>query len=325
MKLKLILFTLFSQSLLLFSQANYAKPEEYKDIQKRPLIVELIDEDTEKLEKWEKKRDKARKDDKRKEFEELISEYKTFISNYNQNIEELAKQFFSNHSEILVKSTKEIEELRKKKSKKYTVLFYSESNSGKDGASDDVFIRTINYSRIEEGEWKVDHSMFIIGSTGGASSVTKANIFLTLQQLTKHIEYVIKTGKKSAYIGYAKTEGKQNNAKLKGKEIVIGNAYIDEKSSIKEIQDSYKNGTVSGVSKEAFEEKVFGDEETIVGVIMPWNIAVQRIGILTKTVVTAYKMFINTKTGEIIETTGIKTTIGGNTSRTFTDKDFKKL
>ncbi len=114
---------------MVYAQVVYAKTEEFTLLKKRTLLVEQLELDEEKVEGWKRKRDKAKgsKPKVEKRLTEMIDEYTSFVSDYNPGMRVAVEAIWDFNTEVEYKTVSEIRELRKKKSKSYTVLWYSES------------------------------------------------------------------------------------------------------------------------------------------------------------------------------------------------------
>ncbi|MGD1848816.1 MAG: hypothetical protein ACFB10_25780 [Salibacteraceae bacterium] len=115
---------------MVHAQVVYAKTEEFTLLKKRTLLVEQLELDEEKVEGWKRKRDKAKgsKPKVEQRYSEMIDEYTAFVNTYNAGMRAAVEAIWDFNTEVEYKTVSEIRELRKKKSTKYTVLWYRESS-----------------------------------------------------------------------------------------------------------------------------------------------------------------------------------------------------
>ena len=137
------------------AQITKAKPEEFKELKKRTLIVVMMEEDEEIMKDFEKYISKAKKPEDKQSAQKSFDEYKNFIKDYNTYMKEAITKYWGLNPKVEYKTITEVKALRKAKSKSYTVLFYSESSTNvRDGQGfkyfPDMSIPTLNYTRIDQ-------------------------------------------------------------------------------------------------------------------------------------------------------------------------------
>ena len=311
------------------AQVTYSKPDEFSSIKKRTLIVELLEVNKKQIEKWKKKKSKTKKPKVSREYGNMILEYENFVKDYNSYIKAAVEKYWDFNSNIEYKTYTEVKKLRKS-SKKYTVLWYSES--GSQTADEyghkyfpDLTIPTLNYSRIEKGTRKVDYSFFM-PNTGERkkNEIRLSDIIISLKLMKNQINQIEKIGKKRyIFKSYAKDQAKENCNKLSGKKLYINELTIHKNTSIGQIKSAYKAGTVEKISDEEVSKAIENEEDYIIGFAIPYQIATGSVGPFSSAQIIFLKSFINVKTGKIYTYYG--TSMGDFTDPFFRRKDFSKF
>lgn len=312
MKLKLaVLLMTIIPSLTFYSQWGMAKPEELKELRKRPLIIQVLEEDEWFLEHLEKKMKRAKKEDEKVEIKKKIDDHKKFVSDYNKYMNTLAKELLTTHPEVITKTEAEVKKL--KRSKKYAVLYYSET--GGSTRFESVFFPSINYRAIEKK--KMRYVFHIVGRP--YLQITKGELYLTLTMMEKHLNKMIKEGKRTSVISDMKMEQKKNSYKLQGGDVYIDESKIGRKTNLKELQEEFKEGTLKSISKEELSKRIMKKEDVIACVVFPKSIYSVKQGDSSFMVSEYAKVFMNLKTGDVYAVSL------GNKEQFFHPDDFKKV
>lgn len=291
-----------------FSQVVYAKAEEFKELKKRTLIVQLLEEDKSAIEKMEKNIAKEKKPDKKEAAQKELDDIRTFIKGYNEYIKTAVTKYWDLNEKVEYKTISEVKKLRESKSNKYTVLFYSESMNDRTDAygfryAPTLFIPTFNYSRIEEGTVKIDYSFFMCSTNHGKMSY--GDVAFSLLLMKNHIAEIEKSGKKKyTFREYASDEGKKNCDSIKGKTFNMDKKQIHSKTDEKELKEKFTNGTLNFVTTDELILAIENEENAIYGFTIPNTIAAGSMGPLTASRITFYRCFINVKTGKIYSCKG---------------------
>ncbi|HYG49810.1 MAG TPA: hypothetical protein VD905_02855, partial [Flavobacteriales bacterium] len=231
------------------AQVTYAKPEEFKEIKKRTLIVQMLEEHPDDIADMQKKIDKEKKADKKAELEAELKAARAFVTDYNKYMKEAVEKHWGLNAKVEYKTVSEVAALRKSKSTNYTVLFYSESSSQRRDANGfryfpELSIPTLNYSRIESGTVKVDYSYFIqfagFRSEGG---FRMADAVMSLKMMKNHIAEIEKQSKKNyTFKEYAEDQAKANCSQAKGKTVKMSRNSVHKKSTEDELRQDYTVG-----------------------------------------------------------------------------------
>jgi len=316
----------------LSAQVVYAKADEFKSIKKRKLIVEQLEVDQALIASWQKKKGKTKKPELATRYGEMISEYKKFVADYNGHIKSAVESIWLLNEEVVYKTTSEVKALRKSKSERYSVLFFSESTTNK---TDDfghkyfpnLSIPTLNYSRIESGTVKVDYSFFM-AYTGHreANELQLADVLLSLRLIQNQIAAIEKTvNNRYTFKSFASDEGKANCGTLKGATVHIDENSIHKKSTLAEINAAY-SGTVKLLSNQEITTAIENEEDIIIGFFIPNTIAAGSVGStvqISSGRITYLHVFLNVKTGEVLSCTG--TSMGEFNDIWFRSGPFSKL
>ena len=202
MKIKLLLTALLSIFFIqLNAQISYAKAEDFPDMKGRTLVVELLELDEKQIAQWEKKRDKAKKAEKKDEFQHNIDSYTNFVTTYNESIKKAIGEYWDVNPGVEYKTTSEVDQLMKDKSEDYTVLWYSESDSNR---RDDfgykyfpyLTVPTINYSRSEKGRRKTDYCYFLHFTHDRNDELRYSDLAFAMRLMKDHMAYIEANGKK---------------------------------------------------------------------------------------------------------------------------------
>lgn len=305
-------FLFFFSVKSLNAQVTYALPTDFKMIKKRTLLVQLRETNKNLIEYWTTKKEKAKKEKKIKRFEKLIEEHKKEIENYNTTIKQAVEKVWDLNPEILYKTETEVKKL--KKSRKYTVLWFSESkplglpsNTTYDG------IPTLNYSRIEKTLTRVDFSHFLLfRHYRPKNEWYVADFVLSLKMMKRQIEEIERTGrKKYTFPVYANDQAIANCENLKGKDVAIlpSSVYIDfEKAT-----SVYTLGKIIKYTNERFADVIDNEKDVIIGICVPHGAFVQKSRSTTTNTTTIqrvttlyFRLLVNAKTGEVYASTNYK-------------------
>lgn len=315
-------FILISLTVLIHNieaQVTKASPEEFKILKSRPLIVELAEQDKEYIESTEKSILKANNPQRKERLQKDLDGHKNFVAIYNATIKEAIENYWGLNKNILYKTVEEVKDLRKAKSTKYTVLFYSMSSTSGSASVGYTFnsgqaIPTLNYSRIEEGTIKVDYSFFI-PSTGdrAGDAMVLSDFALSFRIMKNQIEEIEKTGQKNYTTKkFGKDQAEVNCKKLAGKTIYFDETFLKDKVDDSDITNVSGNN-IEFVSHNKIGEAILKNEDKLITVNIPWGIAEGGTGGslgalsagITVSRIQFMKSIINAKTGEILYVYGI--------------------
>lgn len=328
MKSFFFLIALLYVNLSLQAQFSFAKAEDYADIKSRPLIVELLEVDEKLMANWEKKKNKEKKPEKKAAYQDRIDKYSVFVSDYNQLIKEAVENHWSNNPSVVYKTTSEVKELMKGKSKEYTVLWYSETNSKRQDEFGftyfpDFTVPTLNYSRIEKGRVKTDYCYFFNYTYNRNDAIKYSDFVLSLNLMDQHIAYIIENDKKSkfSFHKYVLEISQKNCPDFTGKNAFIQEEAIHDKTSLSEINATY-SGEIATITDEAISTAIENKEDKIIGFFFPYGIVVGSIGPASKARIQYVRSFVNTNTGKIYTNFGGKN--GQFFDPYFRTKEFEK-
>ncbi|MBL4654290.1 MAG: hypothetical protein JKY33_00520 [Bacteroidia bacterium] len=310
-KTTLIVIAIWLMSSSAMAQVTYAKPEEIKLIKKRPLIVELLELDPKNIEKWEKKKTKSKKPKVVERYSEMIIEYTQFVEDYNNYIKIAVEKHWDLNAKIEYKTFSEVKKLRKS-SKTHAVLWFSESSSS---YSDEygfkyfpnLTIPTLNYSRIEKGQVKVDYSFFI-PYTGSRekNEIMLGDLLISLKLMKLHLSEIEKLGeKKYNFKKFATAKAKENCSKATGKKLKLPKNLIQKNANIAEFNTAYKSGDVTMCTDEVVMKAIESEDDVIIGFTIPYSIAAGSMGPLSMARILFFRSFIHIKSGDIVTAKGV--------------------
>jgi hypothetical protein len=317
----ILLFLFISFANNSFSQVVYAAPEDFKEIKKRTLLVQLLEENPTTIASLEKKVSKAKNEKDKAEAQEELDNAKQFITDYNKFIKDAVTKYWDLNAKVEYKTITEIKTLRETKSNKYTVLFYSESKSGNTDAYgvsySPLSIPTLNYSRIEEGTVKIDYSFFMTGVT--FKKMNYGDMILSLILMKNHIAEIEKSKKKKyTFLEFAKDEGKKNCSDIKDQTITINKDQVHDKTTEDELTKAFTKGKLEFKSATDVITAIESETDAIYGFAIPNTIVGTGISRIT-----FYRCFINVKTGKIYSSKG--TSLGEFNDTSFREKEIGTL
>jgi hypothetical protein len=312
-----------------FAQVVYAKPEEFKELKSRILLVQLLEEDADYVKDMEKKIAKEKKAADKAKAQQELDDTRAFIKNFNTYMKDALTKYWDLNKNIEYKTISEVKALRKAKSNKYTILFYSESSSNKTDAYGfkyfpELSIPTLNYSRIEEGEVKVDYSFFMPATTGKFSY---GDIILSVKLIKNHIAEIEKSAKKKYTLkDYAGDEGKNNCSQLKGLPVKIDKVLMHDKTTEADMKSNYTGGKLEFVSGADISKAIEAEEDAVYGFAIPATVLTGSTGgaiSVSSARISYYRCFINVKTGKIYSCNG--TDMGQFNDRYFRPKEMRSI
>ncbi len=327
MKLKLFFTAFFLFSIHIQAQYSYARANDYPDIKNRPLIVEMIELDNKLIEKWEKKKSKAKSEKKASEYQDKIDKYTVFVTDYNNLIKKAVESHWNINPELIYKTTSEVKELMKKKSEEFTVLWYSETNSKRmDEYGFTYFpnftVPTLNYSRIEKGRFKTDYCYFIHYTHNRNDKIKYSDFVLSLKLMKQHMDYIIENDKKKfSFHKYVMEQSVKNCSDFSGITAFIQEEAIYEKTNASELNNIF-SGEIKSFSDEEISKAIEEGEDRIIGFFFPFSIVVGNMGPASVARIQYVRSFVDTKTGKIYTSMGGK--MGQFFDPYFRENEFEK-
>ncbi|MBV1924524.1 MAG: hypothetical protein KUG68_10910 [Flavobacteriaceae bacterium] len=324
----LLVISFILLSISVQAQYSYAKHDDFAEIKKRTLIVELLELDTKVVEKWEKKKSKAKKKDKIDKLQKKIDDYTVFITDYNTLVKKAVEEHWKENPTIIYKTTSEVTDLIKNDSEEFTVLWFSETDSKrKDGYGatyfPDLTVPTLNYSRIEKGRIKTDYCYFMHYSHDRNNRIKFSDFVLSFKLMNQHIDYIVEHKKKKKY-SFQKyiLEVSSNNCKdFSGKTAYIQKGANHKNTSVSDMNNSF-SGSISSLTDEEISIAIETNEDKNVGFFFPFSIAVGSMGPASVGRVQYVRSFVNIKSGKIYTNRGGK--MGQFFDAYFRAKEFEK-
>ncbi len=313
-------FLLLLVAILLFnnnskSQVVNAKAEDFIDICKRPLIVQLIAEDAYFVEDLEKRISTTSNAKRKAEFENELSIYKTFISDYNSLIKEaIAKAWqFNKEKPVEYKTFSEAQDLRKVNPRSYTLLQFIQTklwvtNEYGIETFTKKTIPTLVYSRMENSEpydenfnKKIDYSFYMpyINSRKN-QQLLGSDLLISIKIIQNHIKE-IKNFDKKAYtvMDYAQDQNDENCTKLKSMTLLLDEKLLDAKTKKQDLIKAFPN-KINIISTEEISKIINNQDDEVVSISLPFSIKSDKSGIegmefMEK--IMYMKCFVNAKSG----------------------------
>lgn len=336
----LIIFLLF-QLQCIKSQVVNAKSEDFKELTKRPLIIQLVTEDTYLVEDLEKKIAKTTNAKRKAESEGELNAYKSFISSYNILIKDVINKHwqFNKEKTIEFKTFSEVQVLRKVNPRNYSLLQFVQTKLwvtneyGKETFTAKT-IPTLVYSRMENSEpyddnfnKKIDYSIYLpfINSRKG-QQLYDSDLFIIIKLMQNHIKEIQTYDKKNYTImDFAKDQTDEFCDKLKGLTLLLDERLLETKTNKAEIAKTY-SGNLSVIASEEISKTINLEEDVPVGIILPYSVKSDKSGVpgLESSEKIMYmKCFINAKTANFYSCYGTKSI--DNWDPFFKTQEFKKI
>lgn len=260
------------------AQTIGAKPEEFKEIVSRPLIVQVLEVDPGRIDYLEKRIAKAKKQALIDKYTSELERYKTFSESYNQNLKTAVEKFWKLNESVSFKTSSEVKKLVAEESTEYTILYYNEFNPMGSG----LFIPRLNYTRIEymkEGTTllknkSIDYS-FPLPYTNHLEyqEMTLGDFALALKMIMTQIE-TIQSGdnNKLTIKSYLSDKAKDNCPRNSFPSLMIDKEMVGKKDSETTLDGAYK-GEVKLVSSEEMLNYLSNEDEQLLGLSLPVGIS----------------------------------------------------
>jgi len=336
----LILFVVIS-SFDVKSQIVNAKPDDFKEITKRQLIVQLITEDSYFVDDLEKKISKTGNIKRKTELESELAAYRGFITMYNSFVKEAFNKFWllNNIKPFEFKTFSQVQEIRKVNPKNYTLLQFVQTKLWvKNEYGQETFtgrtIPTLVYSRMENSEpydnnfnKKIDYSFYFpfIESRKNAQLFI-ADLIISLKLIQNHINEITAYDKKNyTFLNYAKDQDDENCSKLKATNLLVEDKHLDSKTNKQDIQKAF-SGNLNIIGSEEIASVIEKEEDAVVSIILPYCIKSDKSGVSgmeSSERIMYIKCFVNSKNATIYSCYGTKTT--DNWEPIFKVQEFKKI
>ncbi len=337
--LLLVIVLLFNNNVK--SQAVNAKSEDFKEICKRPLIVQLIAEDAFFVEYLEKRISKTRHVKRKAKFENELNTYRNFISSYNSQIKEAIEKDwqFNKEKPIEYKTFSEVQDIRRVNPQNYTLLQFVQTklwvtNEYGMQTFTKKTIPTMVYSRMEKAEpyddnfnKKIDYSFYMpYINSRKSQQLLVSDILISLKIIQNHIKE-IKNYDEEDYtvMNYAKDQSEENCTKLKSRTLFLDEKLLSTKTKKQNISKTY-SGKVSIISTEEISKIINKEDDEVVSVSLPYSIKSDKSGIegleyMEK--IMYMKCFVNAKSGNFYSSYISKSV--KNFEPLFKTQEFKKI
>lgn len=295
-----------------FSQKSHAEPADYVEIFKRPLLVEMLEENEKIIKHLQKNI---------KKHPEAVNDYKFFIKNYNYNMRTAVSKFWILNKEIDYKTTSQIDSLAHTKYFHYACLYYSEAAEQfvdyKTGLN--MVVPTLNYSRLEHHNKKVDYSIYLpVSFLKPHDSYIETDLIFGIQFIQRNIEYMIEKNKKMSASAYAK-QFSSHCTQLEQKTLLLDKDMMSDSLSLMEVRNNYKY-KFNIVSANAINSAVENSSpENAYLVSMPYELTAAG-GPGASSQIMCMRLIIDSKNGNILSSLG--TAVRENDTNIFLTKDF---
>jgi hypothetical protein len=323
------------------AQVVNAKSEDFKEITTRPLIVQLVSEDSYLVEDLEKRISKTSNAKRKTEIEAELNAYREFISSYNLLIKDVVKKIWQLNKEktIEFKTFSETQDIRRVNARNYSLLQFVQTklwvtnDYGKETFTTKT-IPTLVYSRMEKAEpyddnfnKKIDYSIYLpfINSRSN-QQLLESDLIIILKIMQNHIEEIQTYDKKNyTAFDFAKDQDEEFCDQLKGLTLLLDEKLLDKKTNKQDIGKAF-TGNLSVISTDEISKSINQAEDVPVSIVLPYSIKHDKSGIpgLESSELIMYiKCFINAKTANFYSCYGTKAV--DNWEPFFKTQEFKKI
>jgi hypothetical protein len=295
-----------------YGQRSHAEPSEFQKIFNRTLLVEVLEEEPRILKHLEKSL---------KKHPGAIEDYKGFIKLYNEKIQLAVNKFWTLNEQIEFWPTSRIDSLVKAHNDEYTCLYYSESAEQFVDymTGHNLVVPTLNYTRIEHHNKKVDYSIYLpVSFLLPHDEYIETDLIFGVQFMQRNIEYMMEKNKKISATAYAKMFGASCTL-LETKMLLLDNGLLSDSVSMHEIKDNYKYKFSFVPASKINEAVEHTGEEYAYLVSMPYELASAGGPGAAKQIV-CMRLIIDAKNGNILSSIG--TAVQENNTKIFLTKDF---
>jgi hypothetical protein len=323
------------------AQIINAKAEDFKEICRRPLIVQLITEDAYYVDDIQKRISKTANEKRKAELENELKGYKEYVSGYNSLIKDAIEKVWEFNKEKAPQylSFSDVQVLRKLNPKLYTVLqlvpikLWVTNEYGIETFTKKA-IPALVYSRMENcppnDEFfnkKFDYSFYMPYTNSRPNfKLYLSDLMLTLKMIQSHIKEIRNFDKKNYQMSdYAKDQDEENCVKLKNMTLTVDDKLLDAKNKKTDLIKEYQ-GKLSVISTDDMSKLIEKEEEEAVSISIPYSIKSDKSGIEGMEfleLIMYMKCFVNAKSGVILSAYITKTIDGFGPL--FKMTEFKKI
>ena len=317
------------------------KPEEIIELNDRPLIVQLITEDTYYVEELNKKIDNTKNVKIKEEYSAELESYKNFITDYNKCIKEAITKYwtFNKKKPVEFKTFSDVEVIRKSDPKSYSILIFHQTKLwvrneyGKEMYANHK-IPSLIYSRMEKCNPydhdfydKIDYSFYLpyIEMRRNKELLT-TDLAMVFRMMQMHIPDIVEKKKKDfKVIDFIRDQADKNCNSVTEQKFLIEDRLLEEKVNKEEIDKVFK-GELNIIPSEDISSSIEKNEDYLIGMSIPYNIKADKTGVpgLEKAERIMYtKCFVDIQTGEVFSSYGDKTI--EIWEPLFSTKEFKKI
>lgn len=295
-----------------YAQKSHAEPADFKELFNRPLLVEMLEENEKIIKHLEKLK---------KKHPEAVNDYRNFIKSYNDNMKTAVTKFWVLNKEIEYKPTSEIDSLSHTPYFHYACLYYSEAAEQfvdyKTGQN--LVVPTLNYSRLEHHNKKVDYSIYLpVSFLKPHDLYIETDLIFGIQFIQRNIEYMVEKNKKMSAAVYAKQFG-NHCTQLEHKTLLLDQELMEDSASLNEIRNNYKYkfNIVNAATINSSVENSSAENAYLVS--MPYELT-SAGGPGSNSQIMCMRLIIDSKNGNILSSLG--TAVRENDTNIFLTKDF---
>lgn len=318
-----VLYLLFSASMVQ-AQINsefFGTKDDFKNLQRRILIVETLVENPNVIRQLNKKENKKK----------LIEEYRRFIKKYNEYIQISTYKYWTFNDSIEFRSEAEVGELKKTRSHQYALLSYMELREEEADFNEDVIhsIPAIKYTRLEATVDKPDYKIYIPSShVRPDQRYIEADFRVAIMAMQENLKYMIKHNNYIDFQEFILDMSDKNCKKLKKSTVLVERSMLtpelDESAAAEHCKASIEFVSVDEIDQHMF-YKTKGKSAIMA---FPLAILHGKGDHAHETSIVYFKIAVDCETGSIIWTNG--GSLGhiyfdNNQSRYMTLRDFKYL
>jgi hypothetical protein len=311
-KIIVLILLICCSNVITYGQKSHAEPAEYAEIFKRPLLVEVLEENEKIVRHLEKNA---------KKHPGAVEDYRNFIKLYNECLKTAVNKFWVLNKEIEYKTTSQIDSIAHTKFFHYAVLYYSEAAEHfiDYTTGQNLVVPTLNYTRLEHHNKKVDYSIYLpISFLKPHDEYIETDLIFGIQFIQRNIEYIVENNKKMTSAVYARQFGSHCTL-LETKTLLLDQEFLSDSVSLNEIKNNYKYKFSLVPAKKINESVENSSEDNAYLVSMPYELNTAG-GPGSSTQIICTRLIIDSKNGNILSSLG--TAVRENDTKIFLTKDF---
>ena len=275
------------------SNKIYGKPEDFKLMAKRTLLVELMEENPKAIESLKKNPKKAKQ----------LKDYRAFITEYNSMIRMAVGKYWKFNEKIDYKTESEIKKIRESKSTEYVTLSYSElgDNTIEIEFRSSLLIPVFLYNRIENEQRSPDYKIYFPSSfVRKSDKYLECDYKMALVCMQANLDWNIKNNKSLNFLDYAENRAETNCPELAKKTLLVEKAFLYKDMKASEAKAEYGK-PLELVNTDSLNNTYLGNyKNRAVLFSIPYGMLKGNLGPMHSSAIAYCKVVVDCETNEIL-------------------------